>query len=54
MSEVLDKPIADAKIHYELKNFFGEQIPGVFSLSKPRVCLIPFGLFFEILFLILD
>ena len=36
MSEVLDKPIANAKIHFELKNFFGQQIPGVFSLLEAK------------------
>jgi alkylhydroperoxidase/carboxymuconolactone decarboxylase family protein YurZ len=51
MSEVLDKPIADAKIHYELKNFFGEQIPGVFSLLEAKGMLDSFWPLFRDSFL---
>ena len=51
MSEVLGKPIAGTKIHYELKNFFGEQIPGVFSLLEAKGMLDSFWPLFRDSFL---
>lgn len=36
MSEVLGKPIADSSIHRELKDYFGGQIPGIFTLLEAQ------------------